>query len=333
MGCISTALTFVPWGKVFKAVKVGIEAVKIWRKLDRAYVAVKDAEEAAKVAKDAVEVERGIAKSAEAERAAAGTEGAGEEAAGCAAHSFLPGTAVRLANGSSRPISQLKIGDTVLATDPQTGVSAPEKVQNVIVTHTDKDFTTLTLDTAPTRGPPHTSVHASTRQTLTTTWHHPFWDTTHHHWTDAHRLRPGTKLRQPDDTTVTVTAVHNFHQHSTTYDLTISTLHTYYVLAGTVPVLVHNSGSCERVIGHNPDYQLLARESGGRYFEVPKGRYSWEVNQKFLDRGIRNGDTFRLATSLDDMRKGSVYEREVYYLLGNGYTFNSTEDALIPKAR
>jgi hypothetical protein len=52
------------------------------------------------------------------------------------------------------PVAHVKVGDTVLATDPQTGVTAPEKVQNVIVTTTDKDFTTLTLDTAPVRGPP-----------------------------------------------------------------------------------------------------------------------------------------------------------------------------------
>ncbi|MER5429828.1 RHS repeat-associated core domain-containing protein [Streptomyces sp. NPDC002588] len=226
MGCVNTALTAVPWGKVFKAIKVGVEAFKIWRALDRAYTAVKDAEEAAKVADDALAAERAIV---EAEKA----EGAGAEAASCVVHSFVPSTEVRLADGSSKPISNIKAGDTVLATDPQTGVTAPEKVQNVIVTTTDKDFTTLTLDTTPVRGPPSS-------QTLTTTWHHPFWDPTHHRWTDAHDLTPGTKLRQPDGTTVTVTGVRNFHQAGVTYDLTVGTLHTYYVLAGAIPVLVHN---------------------------------------------------------------------------------------------
>ncbi|MEV6479799.1 polymorphic toxin-type HINT domain-containing protein [Streptomyces sp. NPDC051576] len=145
---------------------------------------------------------------------------------------------MRLADGSSKPISKVKAGDTVLATDPQTGVTAPEKVQNVIVTTTDKDFTTLTLDTAPVRGPPqHKKAGA---QTLTTTWHHPFWDATHHRWTDARYLTSGTKLRQPDGTTVVIRGVRNFHQRSTTYDLTVGTLHTYYVLAGGAPLLVHN---------------------------------------------------------------------------------------------
>ncbi|MFF9404069.1 HYD1 signature containing ADP-ribosyltransferase family protein [Streptomyces anandii] len=248
MGCINTALTAVPWGKVFKAIKVGLEAFKVWRALDRAYTAVKDAEEAAKLAEDAVEAERAVVEAEKVE--SAGTHAAEDAAEGCAAHSFLSGTAVRLADGSSIPISKVKAGDTVLATDPQTGVTAPEPVQRVIVTRTDRDFTTLTLKTTPVRGPPH---HApATHQTLTTTWHHPSWDTTHHRWTDAHDLTPGTELRQPDGTTVTVTAVHTFHQHRTTYDLTVGRLHTYCVFAGATPVLVHNCGEAAEAASEGP---------------------------------------------------------------------------------
>ncbi|MFC9083865.1 RHS repeat-associated core domain-containing protein [Streptomyces sp. NPDC057062] len=245
MGCINTALTFVPWGKVFKAIKVGVEAFKIWRKLDRAYTAVKDAEEAAKLAEDAVKAEHAFADANKAESAGA------EEAGGCLKHSFVPSTPVRMADGSSQPISKVKAGDTVLATDPQTGVTAPEQVQKVIVTHTDKDFTTLTLDTTPVRGSAHHQGkdHASAQQTLTTTWHHPFWDATHQRWTDAHDLRPGTKLRRADGATVTIRTVRNFHQRAVTYDLTVRNLHTYYVLAGVTPLLVHNcDGSIE---GHS----------------------------------------------------------------------------------
>ncbi|MCH0561468.1 polymorphic toxin-type HINT domain-containing protein, partial [Streptomyces sp. MUM 16J] len=218
---------------------------KVWRALDRAYTAVKDAEEAAKIADDALDAERAYL---ELEK----TESAGTEAASCAVHSFTASTGVRLADGSSKPISHIKTGDTVLATDPQTGVTAPEKVQKVIVTHTDHDFTTLTLDTTPVRGPPHTGKQQ--RHTLTTTWHHPFWDTTRHRWTDAHNLTPGTQLRRPDGTNVTVTAAHNFHQHKTSYDLTVGTLHTYYVLAGATPVLVHNCNGAKLELTYKPDW-------------------------------------------------------------------------------
>ncbi|WP_406479637.1 polymorphic toxin-type HINT domain-containing protein [Streptomyces sp. NBC_01615] len=198
-----------------------------------------------------------------------------EDAAGCAVHSFIPSTGVRLADGTSKPISTVKIGDTVLATDPQTGVTAPEQVQNVIVTTTDKDFTTLTLETAPTRGPPQ---HKKTDvQTLTTTWHHPFWDATHHRWTDARYLTSGTKLRQADGTTVVIRGVRNFHQRSTTYDLTVGTLHTYYVLAGATPVLVQNCqaiSDAEQIEDHVEPRHI----AGGEEADATKSLFDSDVD-------------------------------------------------------
>jgi RHS repeat-associated protein len=230
MGCINTALTAVPWTKLFKAGKVAFKAFKIWRAVERAETAIKDTEEAVKVAEDLVDAKRAAA----AESAAADDAAAVSEAGpGCpATHSFVASTSVQLASGTTKPISTVKAGDTVLATDPQTGQTRPEKVQKVIVTRTDEDFTDLTISSPKANSPP---------QKLTTTWHHPFWDATHHQWTDASKLTPGTKLRQPDGTTATILATHNYHHHAVTYDLTIADLHTYYVLAGTTPVLVHNN--------------------------------------------------------------------------------------------
>ncbi|WP_265737357.1 hypothetical protein [Actinacidiphila yanglinensis] len=40
-----------------------------------------------------------------------------------------------------------------------------------------------------------------------------------------------------------MTAVRDYHAVAVTYDLTVASLHSYYVLAGTTPVLVHNCGS------------------------------------------------------------------------------------------
>jgi hypothetical protein len=37
-----------------------------------------------------------------------------------------------------------------------------------------------------------------------------------------------------------VSGVRDFHRRGVTYDLTVGTLHTYYVLAGHTPLLVHN---------------------------------------------------------------------------------------------
>ncbi|MFD7643310.1 hypothetical protein ACFV4P_21955 [Kitasatospora sp. NPDC059795] len=72
MGCINTALNFVPWAKVFKAVKVGIKAFKLWREGEKAYTAIRSAERVAKEAEEALSVARKTEKeAAEAEAQAA----------------------------------------------------------------------------------------------------------------------------------------------------------------------------------------------------------------------------------------------------------------------
>lgn len=83
------------------------------------------------------------------------------------------------------------------------------------------------------------SATSSGGGTLTTTYHHPFYDQTRSAFVDAKDLHPKDALQTPTGT-ATVTAVRLYHAHTTTYDLTIGDLHTYYVLAGTTPILVHN---------------------------------------------------------------------------------------------
>jgi RHS repeat-associated protein len=252
MGCISTALTFVPWGKIFEAIKVGREAFKVWHAIEDAENAVKDAEDLERAAAETADVAANEAKGADTEAAAVS----------CPIHSFTAGTQVAMANGTTKNIQDIHPGDTVLATDPQTGATQPETVLALITTTTDHDFTQLTLATTGNgpNAPPaaqstnnhsaaaHTATIASA--TITTTWHHPFWNATTHQWTNASQLTPHTQLRQLNSTTATATAtvtgVRNYHATATTYDLTIANLHTYYVEAGDTPVLVHN---CD-VVGH-----------------------------------------------------------------------------------
>lgn len=47
--------------------------------------------------------------------------------------------------------------------------------------------------------------------------------------------------------TVIVTGNRPYTQHARTYNLTVDDLHTYYVLAGETPVLVHNSNCTKPV--------------------------------------------------------------------------------------
>ncbi|MFF9410911.1 polymorphic toxin-type HINT domain-containing protein, partial [Streptomyces anandii] len=92
---------------------------------------------------------------------------------------------------------------------------------------------------------------------LTATYEHPFWSPSAHQWTKAHDLQPGTTLLSTNGTTVRVQANHPFDQHTRTYNLTVDGVHTYYVLAGRTPVLVHNS-ACK--LFENTMPQTLDRE-------------------------------------------------------------------------
>jgi hypothetical protein len=145
-------------------------------------------------------------------------------------HSFDPATPVLMADGSRKAIGDVKVGDKVEATDPTTG-----KVESRTVTalhnNEDTDLTDLTVQTGDGR----TAV-------LHTTQHHPFWDGTRNSWVDAAGLARGERLRTADGRTVTVVDVRSFSGRHQMRDLTVDELHTYYVLAGAAPVLVHNCG-------------------------------------------------------------------------------------------
>ncbi|WP_081967139.1 polymorphic toxin-type HINT domain-containing protein [Kitasatospora sp. NRRL B-11411] len=144
-------------------------------------------------------------------------------------NSFPAGTKVLMADRTTRPIEQIRTGDTVLATNPLTRETLPERVDGTITTPNDVDFTEIDV-----LGPNNTTG------TITATDHHPFWSQTANNWVYASGLVRGTLLRTPDGTTAQVTAVRYREAWQTTYNLTVHDLNTYYVQAGTAAVLVHN---------------------------------------------------------------------------------------------
>ncbi|BCJ52819.1 hypothetical protein Asp14428_42940 [Actinoplanes sp. NBRC 14428] len=147
---------------------------------------------------------------------------------GC--HSFAPATPVLMADGSVKPIAEVAEGDVVVSTDPETGETADEPVVELHVNH-DTELTNVTVwtsDSGPT--------------TLHTTQNHPFWSINRKDWVDAKDLLPRERLQTSDGAVVVVLRVHSFIGARVMRDLTVDRIHTYYVLAGTTPVLVHNCG-------------------------------------------------------------------------------------------
>ena len=143
-------------------------------------------------------------------------------------HSFLPGTEVLMADGTRKKIEDVAVGDIVTTTDTKTGKNHAKKVIETIRTESDKEFTELTIATS--------GGEASIIATDT----HPFWIPELKTWMNAGDLTAGQYLRTSAGTHVQITAVTRYTKRQRTHDLTINDIHTYYVLAGATPVLVHN---------------------------------------------------------------------------------------------
>ncbi|MFJ7195342.1 MULTISPECIES: RHS repeat-associated core domain-containing protein [unclassified Streptomyces] len=149
-------------------------------------------------------------------------------------NSFTPDTPVVMADGTSKPIKDIGIGDKVLATDPQTGETGPRAVTALIEGNGEKQLVDLTIDTGQTQN--------TKTGNITATEGHPFWVPALHQWVEAGSLRAGQWLRTSAGTWVQITATKHRTQSTKVYNLTVDDLHTYYVLAGATPVLVHNCG-------------------------------------------------------------------------------------------
>ena len=147
-----------------------------------------------------------------------------------AACSFSPDTPVLLKSGKTKPIGKVKPGDTVESADPNDGRHQGTRTVTARLVHHDDDLLDLTIQTSKH----HTS-------TIHTTSNHPFWDDTARTWVSAGDLQPGHNLETATDHHATVVRVHAHPGAADMYNLTVKQLHTYYVMAGRTPVLVHNS--------------------------------------------------------------------------------------------
>ncbi len=162
------------------------------------------------------------------------TSGAGRSNAGTSGgscNSFVPGTRVLMADGTTKPIEQVEAGDKVFATDPETGETRIETVTAEITGKGTKILVTLTIKTAGDDG--------ATAE-ITATDNHPFWVSDIHAWVNATDLQVGQWLRTSAGTYVQISAIERRTAYAIVHNLTVANLHTYYVFAGENPVLVHN---------------------------------------------------------------------------------------------
>ncbi|MEH1097865.1 polymorphic toxin-type HINT domain-containing protein [Micromonospora sp. CPCC 205561] len=147
-------------------------------------------------------------------------------------NSFVPGTLVVMADGSRKPIEDVRTGDVVLVTDPVTGKTTAKPVVATIIGQGTKHLVEVTIDPDGDEGDATESVVA--------TDNHPFWVPGLDEWVDAADLRAGQWLRTSAGTHVQISATRQWTEPAQVHNLTIDDIHTYFVVAGYTSVLVHN---------------------------------------------------------------------------------------------
>ncbi|MDX8149509.1 polymorphic toxin-type HINT domain-containing protein [Lentzea sp. BCCO 10_0061] len=147
---------------------------------------------------------------------------------GCGSNSFLPETLVLMSDGSTKRIDEVNVGDQVAAADPESGESGAREVVATIIGEGIKHLVEIEIETSDGK--------------VTATQQHPFWLPDQERWVDAQELRPGSVLQTSAGALVQVTAIKKRAAIKRVHNLTVDDFHTYYVLAGDTPVLVHNDG-------------------------------------------------------------------------------------------
>ncbi|GAB2884979.1 hypothetical protein GCM10027074_61920 [Streptomyces deserti] len=197
-------------------------------------------------------------------------------------NSFAPGTEVLMADGTTKPIEDVKVGDKVAASDVETDDTQTRTVTRTIKGDGTKHLVTITVDTDGRAG--------GKTSTLTATDGHPFWVPDVGRWVDAGNLKPGQWLSTGSGSWIQVTAVKARTAKATVHNLTVEGLHTYYVLAGTTPTLVHNCAS-----GVNAAGQACACAAGPNAYSV-----AFEMTLDAADFGRSRNTHFRRANAALD---------------------------------
>ncbi|MFJ8233564.1 ricin-type beta-trefoil lectin domain protein [Streptomyces sp. NPDC094448] len=262
-------------------------------------------------------------------------------------NSFTPGTLVLMADGSTKPIEEVRTGDRVVATDPETGETAVERVTAEITGRGEKNLVDIVIDTDGRKG--------SATAEITATDGHPFWVPELREWIDATDLSAGDWLRTGAGTLVQIAAVERWTAQSTVHNLTVEDLHTYYVVAGAAPVLVHNCGykwappdaptdvldSEEAwnpsqgipVIGRLPDTSVGGSWQGHKKLEV-NGKWSMAKNDAWIQTIIdQKGSVYVGSPTMGTYwnvkrQEPTVFAREIQQLRQAGYRWEG--DYLVP---
>ncbi|MEU6217225.1 polymorphic toxin-type HINT domain-containing protein [Streptomyces sp. NPDC047022] len=238
-------------------------------------------------------------------------EGGPEEPGTSPPCSFAPETPVLLEDGKTKPIGKIKTGDKVQAADPKTGKhKGARTVQHVWINH-DHDLLDLTIRT----NDGHTA-------TLHTTANHPFWNDTTHTWTAAGKLHHGDALNTANNTHAYVVSTHTTPGTANRWNLTVQQLHTYYVVAGTTPILVHNCNGAQTAVS-----DLRASGQVGAKRNIAAAEVAIDGQDSYVLSSV-SGDAERAGTVPTVGSEGNP-QRFIPQATGSNTRFSDTEFKLL----
>jgi RHS repeat-associated protein len=135
---------------------------------------------------------------------------------------FAPGTQVLMADGTTKAIEDVEVGDLVMADNPED--DEPPRAQLVTEVHENATYRLFRI--------------AFGGGVVEATGRHPFF--TQRGWIAAEELSDKDWLLDAEGRVVDITSISVESRDSPTFNLTVDQVHTYYVVAGNTPVLVHN---------------------------------------------------------------------------------------------
>ena len=180
---------------------------------------------------------------------------------------FVAGTLVLTIDGN-KPIEEIKAGDLVYSTDPETGESDYKEVVRAFRKESDVII--------------HIFV---SREESETTPQHPFW--VEDEWVSAKDLREGDVLTLADGTAATITKTYGeqLAEPVIVYNFEVKDFHTYYVT--NTGVLVHNANKTYQTYTKtNPETEEVysGRTSGTGTPE--ENIYNRDRNHHMNDKGF-----------------------------------------------
>ncbi|WP_246113569.1 Hint domain-containing protein [Streptomyces montanus] len=187
----------------------------------------------------------------------------------CLKDSFPAETNVLLAGGTSKPIDAISVGDKVLATDPNTGITRSAPVTATYSHPADRLLQIALADGGRIVTTPGHRMYVQGRG-----------------WVRASDLHTGDPLRTATSAVDDVVGIRPLTAPQRVWDLSVADLHTFYVLAGITPVLVHNV-NC-------PTYVDVAPSGNGIVADIDaKGLFSFAI--KVGSDTPRGGEMFNAA--------------------------------------